>query len=69
MPVVCDASVLISLHAVACLPLLDRYDEVLVPLAVWREIASKQDGVAEAASSVGPSAKTDERRPRPGAVT
>lgn len=37
--VVCDAGPLIHLHEIECLDLLAGFAEVLVPEAVWREVA------------------------------
>jgi predicted nucleic acid-binding protein len=37
--VVCDAGPLIHLDELACIPLLDDFDEVLVPEQVWQEVA------------------------------
>ena len=36
--VVCDAGPLIHLDELACIPLLDDFDEILVPEQVWQEV-------------------------------
>ena len=37
--VVCDAGPIIHLDEVACIELLSDFPEVLVPVAVWDEVA------------------------------